>query len=163
MVEKTGSETADSPPQVVRWTEPPPMDTGSPRPALYLADGGALHCAYYTRQKDQLSEGTAELQFNQVIFFKFGWPNEEVLAAHELYPYGLGFYGFFLVENSPLIRDLAKRNSIHPRHYPPNWDRRRHYVITFHDETLEVISDMATVVEEFDLTADWAVTQNYRR
>jgi hypothetical protein len=138
------------------------MDTGSPRPALYLADAGALHCAYYTGQKDQLSEGTAVLRFDRAIFFRFGWPNDEVLTAHELYPYGLGFYGFFLVENSPLIHGLAKRNSIHPRHYPPSWDKRRHYVITFHDETLEVISDEATVVKEGNLPADQVVTQNYR-
>ena len=131
-------------------------------PALYLADSGALHCAYYTRQNDQLSEGTAILRFDRAIFFRFGWPNDEVLAAHELYACGLGFYGFFLVENSPLIRDLAKRNSIHSQHYPPNWDKRRHYVVTFHDETLEVISDNGTVVGESDSAANQAVLQNYR-
>jgi hypothetical protein len=142
------------PPRLVRWTEPPPMDTGSPRPALYLADGGALHCAYYVRQNDQLSEAAAVLRFELPLFFRFGWPNEEVLAAHEL---------FYIVENSPLIREIEARNSIHPRHKSSHFDALQHYVITFHDDTLEVIAERATVVAEGELTADNAVIQHYQR
>lgn len=137
------------------------MDTGSPRPALYLADGGALHCAYYVRS-EILSERTVVLRFEHVSFFRFGWPNEEVLAAHALYPHGLGFYGFYLVENSPLIRAIAEGNSIHPHHNPSHFGALLHYVITFHDETLEVIAEKAKVVAEGELAADQAVTQHYR-
>ena len=134
------SETGNFPaPKLVRWTEPAPMNTGSPRPALYLADGGALHCAYNVRS-DMLPERTAVLRFEHVLFFKFGWPNEEVIEAHELYPYGLKWYGFYVVEHSPLIREIAERNSVHPNHKRSHFDSFYHHVITFHDETLEVIA-----------------------
>jgi hypothetical protein len=75
--------------------------------------------------------------------------------------YGLKWYGFYVVEHSPLIREIAERNSVHPNHKRSHFDSFYHCVITFHDETLEVIAGKATVLGEGELPAGKAVTDNY--
>jgi hypothetical protein len=38
-----------------------------------------------------------------------------------------------------LARELERRNSVHPRHDPTSYRRRRHFVFTFQDSTLECV------------------------
>ena len=61
----------------------------------------------------ELGSSTAVLHFEGVLYYAMGYPNDETLNAHPLYANGLGFYGFYVVENSPLIADLDRRNQVH--------------------------------------------------
>src|ERR1022692_406134 len=124
-------------PQLMQWTEPPPMDTGAPHPALYL--NRALLCAYFISSTAAPVESVALLKFEIVLQHRFGYPSDEALHGHPLYPFGLKHYGFFVVENSPLIDEIEEQNQCHSRHRPGIYAKFRHWVITFHDETLEVI------------------------
>ena len=84
--------------------------------------------------------GRIRLKFEAVLQYKFGYPNDEVLQSHPLYKYGLTHYSFFTVENSPFVREIEKQNECHPRHRRGIYAEFHHWIITFHDDTLEVIA-----------------------
>jgi hypothetical protein len=86
-------------------------------------------------------------RFEGYLQFTHGYPNDEALGAHPLAKYGLKFYDVFEVSHSPLIDELKKRNSVHPRHSDALFAKDRHWVFTFQDETLEVISRDAPTFE----------------
>lgn len=133
-------------PKVLKWGEPPTMDAGTPMPAVY-SDHTGLTCAYVIGAAHSESGSTAILHFEGVLYYTMGYPNDEVLNAHPLYENGLGFYGFHVVENSPLVADLDRRNQLHKRHVAGAYMKRfRHWIITFHDETLEVVAGNARFV-----------------
>jgi hypothetical protein len=133
-------------PKVAKWTEPPAMDAGAPTPAVYSDETG-LTCAYVIGTPHSEPVSTAILHFEGVLYYALGYPNDEALNAHPLYSSGLGFYGFHVVENSPLIADLDHRNQVHERHVTGAYIKRfRHWIITFHDETLEVVARNARFV-----------------
>ena len=135
--------TMNATPKVAKWGEPPPMDTGAPMPAVYSDETG-LTCAYVIGATHSESASTAILHFEGVLYYAMGYPNDEALSAHPLYANGLGFYGFHVVENSPIIADLDRRNQVHKRHVAGAYMKRfRHWIITFHHETLEVVATNA--------------------
>jgi hypothetical protein len=78
--------------------------------------------------------------FSGFLQFTHGYPNDEALGAHPLGKFGLKFYDVFEVSGSPVIEELKKRNRVHPRHTDSLFDRYRHWIFTFQDETLDVIS-----------------------
>lgn len=135
----------NSTPKVVEWGAPPLMDSGAPMPAIYSDETG-LTCAYLMASQSEVGS-TAVVHFEGVLYYAMGYPNDETLHAHPLYANGLKFYRFHLVENSPLIADLDRRNQIHGRHVAGAYiEQFRHWIITFHDETLEVVARAARIV-----------------
>jgi len=72
--------------------------------------------------------------------FQFGSPNDEALDGHPLYKNGLKFYSVHRVEDSSWIRELEKRNSVHPQHDRKLFlENKVHYVFTFQGSTLECV------------------------
>jgi hypothetical protein len=112
-------------PRVVEWIEPPQMDTGAPSPAIERSDDW-LVVAYICR-----GEQSAVVRFDGVTWVHFGSPNDEGLWEHPFYGVGLGHYAFWEVLDSPRI---------------PMGSSQRHWIATFHDETLEIVGTAATVV-----------------
>ena len=92
---------------------------------------------------------SAVLRFDGVVWHHFGDPSEEALTTHPLYQFGLDFYGFWEVLNSPRV---------------PGGSELRHWIVTFHDETLEVIAASASVVSRREEGEDTrAVALKYAR
>jgi len=119
------------------------MDAGAPMLAVYSDETG-LTCAYVIGATHSESGSTAVLHFEGVLYYAMGYPNDEALNAHPLFAKGLGLYDFHVVENSPLIADLDRRNQVHERHVGGDYMKRfRHWIITFRDETLEVVATNA--------------------
>ena len=123
------------------------MDTGAPMPAIQVNDSG-LFVAYIVSEPslDGKLEEYAVVQFNNVLQHTFGYPNDEALGMHPLYKFGLAFYAFNEVINSPYVADIANRND---KQFPGSKERYlkfRHWVVTFHDETLEVVGLSAKVI-----------------
>src|SRR5215469_10023313 len=144
-------------PKATKWTEPPAMDAGVPSPAVY-SDKTGLTCAYVIGASHSEAGSTAILQFEGVLYYELGYPNDESLNAHPLYSSGLGFYDFHVIENSPLIADLDRRNQVHKRHVAGAYIKRfRHWIITFHDETLEVVATNARFVHTSEKKPSLAV------
>lgn len=127
-----------SDPKVVEWSDAPQMDTGAPIPSIVLREEG-LYVAYAVSGQGQ---DYAIVRFRGVLQHTFGYPNDEALGQHPLFKIGLKFYAFNEVVASPYVEDLAKRNE---KAFPGRAGRileRRHWVVTFHDETLEVIGEV---------------------
>ncbi len=82
---------------------------------------------------------------------KYGSPNDEARGGHPLTKFGLGFYGFFKVENSPWIREQVELNKAHPRHSDSLFSDLSHYVACFQDLMLEVTSKS---YEEFKMSQE---------
>ena len=70
---------------------------------------------------------------------KYGGPNDEAHGGHPLARFGLGFYGFFEVHNSPWIEEQMIANRVHPRHSDSMFQGLRHYIACFKDVKLEVL------------------------
>jgi hypothetical protein len=116
------------------WPQPA---AGAPRPRL-LADDCSLSLLFRTAD-----DRFAVVRFPLCIFLAFGAPNDEALAGHPLYQCGLRHYSIHEILGSSLVRELERRNSVHPRH-DPDWylQGTRHYVFTFQDSTLECVVDV---------------------
>ncbi len=115
-----------------------PEMTVPPMPLLLVGDD--LRIAYHASYVSGEEERWVIVRFLRYLHFRYGYPNDEVLNAHPLYKYGLGFYGVFEVTQSPLIKEIEKMNAIHRRHIKGSILSFRHWVFTFQDQTLEVIS-----------------------
>lgn len=90
---------------------------------------------------EKQGEFAALLHFDSPQQMKYGSPNDEARGGHPLSKYGLGFYGFFEVENSPWIKALMVGNRVHPRHSDSLFDGMKHYIVCFKDVMLEVACD----------------------
>jgi hypothetical protein len=147
-------------PKIAKWGEPPAMDAGAPMPAVY-SHGTGLTCAYFIGATHSESGSTAVLHFEDVLYYAMGYPNDEALNAHPLYANGLGSYAFHVVENSAMIADLDRRNQVHEQHIPGAYMKRfRHWIITFHDETLEVVARNARFVRTCEKEPRLAVLEH---
>lgn|SRR6266853_1197196 len=143
-------------PQLVRWTDPPPMEPGAPCPAVH-SSGHHLVCAYFINWPVASVGSVALLKFESVLHYRLGYPNDEALQGHPLYQFGLEPYAFFAVENSPLTAEIEKQNEGHAQHRPGIYARFRHWVVTFHDDTLEVIALRGNVSGQTELSPEKAV------
>jgi hypothetical protein len=129
----------------VRW------DAGAPMPVLL--SGLRTFVAFYLSARDPLFGGTDPrvrdphadhgigiVEFKRVTSVKIGSPNDEVLRGHPLWGSGLEFYSAHEVKNSPWITELMEMNRAHERFDESQWSGRRHFMLTFHDETLECVA-----------------------
>ena len=103
------------------------MDVGAPEPHIEQR-GSQLFLAYFTP-----ADRIAVVRFDDVRSYWFGPPSDERLDEHLLYGEGLKSYSFFEVTQPvPEAVDPVE---------PP-----RHWIATFHDDTLEVYATSAVVV-----------------
>jgi hypothetical protein len=71
---------------------------------------------------------------------RFGFPNDEVLHGHPLYGAGLGYYQLHEVMNSAWLAELRAIEAVHDHAPEVPFENARHFVLTFHDSTLEAIA-----------------------
>jgi hypothetical protein len=126
----------------------PQCDPGAPVPMVIAAEGTAI-VAYYAplevdwdtaRPEDIPEDGVVVLQFGGVLALMFGAPNDEALHGHPLAGRGLDAYGAYRVEHSSWVRRLERMSRVHPQHSPERFSRLQHFVLTFHDSTLECVA-----------------------
>lgn len=123
--------------QAIEIQEPPPMDIGAPLPAVSKW-GSSLLVAYICRNPEfpgwdsgaspdhsGFEEYCAVLEFIGVDWYILGAPSDERQHEHPLYGHGLTFYGFHEIVESEKTSGT----------------NLRHWIITFHDETLEVTAN----------------------
>ena len=119
------------------------MNTGVPMPAIVLRNHTQLYVAYIISESEMAPsiEDYAVVRFDGVIQYTFGYPNDEALGGHPLYPAGLEVYAFNEVVNSPYVHELGLRNAVCFPGTEMLYQKLRHWIVTFHDETLEVIGN----------------------
>ena len=92
----------------------------------------------------------AVVEFIGVHAVLFGGPNDEALSGPRLYGRGLEYYAIHEVRASSWITEVERVNSVHPHHQDGWHTWLRHFVITFHDETLECLArDVRTEISGY--------------
>lgn len=99
----------------------------------------------------------AVLRAKRCSIHKFGSPNDEAIEGHRLYGKGLECYDAFEVHNSLWVAELECANRVHPYHRPERFDRLRHFIVTFHDSTLEFVCE--TVQASIEAGLPWPSLQ----
>ncbi|MET2826111.1 hypothetical protein [Mesorhizobium shangrilense] len=134
--------------------EVPLSSAGAPLPHVF-ADEGILFVAYLADTPDSSFDGTnprsvsprtgnqfvAILTADPYLAFQFGPPNDEAISGHRLYGLGLKPYSAFEVINSSWIGSLERANRVHTSHRPDLFSDYRHFILTFHDSTLEFVAE----------------------
>jgi len=95
------------------------------------------------QRRDLLRRAGGEVhraEFKRMTSVKIGSPNDEVLHGHPLWGSGLEFYRAHEVKNSSWIAELMQVDRARERFDESHWTGRRHFVLTFHDETLECVA-----------------------
>jgi hypothetical protein len=145
--------------ETLRPFDLPQSSVGAPLPHV-LADEHALSVLYIVEVDDPEWDGTtvrivspashepcAVVRFRSYVAFTFGPPNDEAIAGHRLAPLGLAPYSSYEVVNSRWIADFEKANRVHANHRAEHFAGHRHFILTFHDSTLEVIARAEPVAE----------------
>ena len=127
-------------------------DAGAPMPVLL--SGLRTFVAFYLSARDPLPGGTNSrvrdlqadrgigiVEFKRMTSVKIGSPNDEVLRGHPLWGSGLESYRAHEVKNSPWIAELMQVDRAHEHFDESQWTGRRHFILTFHDETLECVAN----------------------
>ncbi|WP_157777665.1 hypothetical protein [Nocardia terpenica] len=112
-------------------------DAGAPMPFV-VGDGGRAAVVFYLQTVD--SGWVGVIEFDGVYEIRFGGLNDEAIEGHPLAGNGLVAYAAHEVINSQWIAEAERRNSVHPRHVGGWHTRMKHYVLCFHDETLECLA-----------------------
>jgi hypothetical protein len=118
---------------------------GTPTPILLL--GLRTFVIFYkgTRPVVTVRELAAEpgaiVEFKRMTSVKIGPPNAEGLHGHALWGSGLELYSAHEVNNSPWITELMRMEST-DEHINQDqwWSGNRHYILTFHNKTLECVA-----------------------
>lgn len=112
-------------------------------PGIY-SDGTDLLLAYIVQSGSPSDlEEFAIVKFSGVLQHVFGYPNDEALGGHPYYKLGLHFYAFNVISDSPYLDELGKRNVQVFVGSDSIFRGLVHWIIPFHDETLEVIGRSA--------------------
>ena len=132
----------------------PRWDTGAPYPQL-LSGAGRTILTYFVREPNPGWDGTsvrvvdvaddapaaiAIVRFRGVTAARIGSPNDEVMDGHPLHGRGLEAYRAHVVKRSRWVQELQAINSVHRCYDPARWTDQNHYLLAFHDETVEVVA-----------------------
>lgn len=128
------------PDPIVSEIDAPLMQPGAPMPELIASDG-SLTVSYFAPDDRRM-----HVRFTRPCAHYFGPPNDETLDAHPLAKAGLGMYRAWEVRHSRWIEELREMNRVHPHHSDARFDKLRHFIWTFHDNTFECLAE-AFVVE----------------
>jgi len=145
--------TIDSHDRVVELRDVPQSSVGAPCPVV-VASEHHLFVAYLVQEApagwdgttvrvvgpDTTGEPAAMIRFVNYYATMFGPPNDEAFEGHPLAERGLHPYGAFEIVDSSWVRQLERMNSVHPYHEPEVFKSYRHFVLAFHDSTLECIA-----------------------
>ena len=118
----------------LRW------DPGATTPVLIAGEHRTL-IAFYLPDSEVV-EGR-EVRIAELVrctSVQFGFPNDETLQGHRLWGAGLEFYALHEVQDSTWIELLRSIERVHPAAPASPFPDARHFILTFHDSTLEAIA-----------------------
>jgi hypothetical protein len=97
--------------------------------------------------------GVASVKFRNYLATRYGWPNDEALMGHPLYPKGLvRADGVGEVRNSQWLKSVQLRNNLSfPRVHPfTEFASMRHFVIQFKEQLFECLAPTIEVAVQFE-------------
>ena len=99
------------------------------------------------------------MEFKQVRSVKIGSPDDEVRHGHPLWGSGLEYHRAHEVRNSRWISELMDTNRVHERFDEGRWSGKRHFILTFHRETLECVARSTVARSALDATMPEAIAR----
>jgi hypothetical protein len=129
----------------VRWDPDTPMPVLLSGLRTFVAFYLSVHDRVFDRtnprvRDPQSDHGIGIVEFKRVTSVKIASPSDEVLRGHPLWGSGLEFNSAHEVKNSPWITELMEVDRALERFDESQWSGRRHFMLTFHDETLECVA-----------------------
>jgi hypothetical protein len=125
----------------LRWS------AGAPAPVVVASESRTLF-AFDAWEDDGGGRRVAE--FVGCVSVRFGFPNDEALHGHPLYDRGLNLYKVHEVVNSHWLEELRAIERHHDMSPAVPFEDARHYVLTFHDSTLEAIAYEIRVLGSYE-------------
>jgi hypothetical protein len=131
----------------LRWT------AGAPEPRVVASERRTLF-GYYVPDGDADTGEVRVAEFVGCTSVRFGSPSDETLNGHPLYGHGLQFCAAHEVIGSSWLSEVRRMESTHPRALPHPLPEARHFLLAFHDSTLEAIARDVVVLEAFESMAE---------
>jgi hypothetical protein len=140
----------------LRW------DAGVPAPVLLsdehqtlLAFARSLSPVDLSKSQDDDGEFVVRVaEFAGCTSVRFGAPGDETFGYLPLYEHGLALYAVHEVHDSTWLAELRAVQVQHPRSQIKPYAESHHYLLGFHDSTLEAIARGIEVRGDFRTTAD---------
>lgn len=129
---------------------------GAPEPFIVSSDQRAL-IGFYARSEDAGQSDSDAVNVAELVgctSLKFGFPNDEALHGHRLYGAGLGYYQLHEVDNSAWLVELRAIELVHDHAPEVPFENARHFVLTFHDSTVEAIASDVRLVGSYGTRAE---------
>ena len=87
----------------------------------------------------------ALVEFIDCYAFTLGGPNDKVLHGHPLWGRGLSYYSAHVIAHSHWLAEAENINKVHRHYNPDRWKTRKHYLLSFKDETFECLASGYTI------------------
>ena len=137
---------------VVLDPQPCAWSGGAPEPVVLSSEHRAF-VVFDQPESDQQSDGCTAVEFVRCIAVLSGFPNDEALHGHRLWGKGLGFYQVHEVLDSSWLAQVRDVERHHHRAPAMPMNEVRHYVLTFHDSTVEALAHDLIVVGNYASSA----------
>ncbi len=126
------------------------------RPCRFSSRRSTLF-AYYRRDADVVDGMEVQTaEFLGCLSVMFGFPNDEALHGHRLWGRGLDFYAVDVVESSRWLDELRAIERAHPNAPRDPFPEAKHFVLGFHDSTLEAVATGVIALERYTTMQDAA-------
>jgi hypothetical protein len=123
---------------------------GAPAPELVATEERTLFSFDVAESLVTGSNYRRVAEFVGCTSVRFGFPNDEAQGGHPLYGKGLEFYSAHEVVESHWLSELRAIERHHPYASDTPFLDAHHYVLTFHDSTLEAVARDIRVLGSFD-------------
>ncbi|HEV3362660.1 MAG TPA: hypothetical protein VG795_00725 [Acidimicrobiia bacterium] len=127
---------------------------GAPMPVVLATEDRTLFAFYLAESEVIEGLGVQTAEFVGCSAVTFGFPNDEVLHGHRLWNRGLEFYGLHIIEDSTWLDELRRIERVHDRAPPNPFADSKHFLLTFHDSTLEAIADGVVPLSRYETMAE---------
>ena len=142
---------------VVLDPQPCVWSSGAPEP-LVLSSERRTFVVFTQPDRDQVSEGCTAIEFVGCLGLSTGFPNDEALYGHTLWGKGLSFYQVHEVIESSWLNRMREIERHHSGSPDIPFEGVRHFVLTFHDSTVEALARDLVVAGSYASAAD-AITE----
>jgi hypothetical protein len=113
------------------------------RPQPHLLTGARTFLLFYKRRAEP--DVVVIVEFEGCIGAKRGLPSDTTLSGHPLWGKGLRYYVAHEVEESEWLAEVGRAEKYRSS---PGWvAAHHHYVLTFHDETVECLAQSFSTTE----------------
>lgn len=114
-------------------------NAGAPAPIFFSSEDTTVLLFYGQPTDGAHQRDRILVEAPGCVVAKFGYPNDEALPGHPLYP-ALSYYTVHEVLEPSWRQRIIEQNRVKFPLTPPHYARLRHFIITFQDSTFECLA-----------------------